>query len=85
MKEKNMKNTQKLVDEMEDDLRPEYDLDFSDSMPNKYAAKLNSQELLRQLEPDVRKIFDTPEKVNNALRAIIQAYPKKKKKVKELV
>jgi len=80
-----MKNTQKLVDEMEDDLRPEYDLDFSDSMPNKYAAKLNSQELLRQLEPDVRKIFDTPEKVNNALRAIIQAYPKKKKKVKELV
>lgn len=75
----------KIRYDKDDDMREEYDFDFSNSMPNKFAAKLNSQEWLRQLEPDVRKVFDTPEKVNNALRAIIQAYPKKKKKVKELV
>jgi hypothetical protein len=37
------------------------------------------------IEPDVRKVFDTPDKVNNALRAIIQAYPKKTRKSKEKV
>jgi hypothetical protein len=59
----------------DDEMRPEYD--FSDSKPNKYAAILKRQEHLVRLEPDVFQVFDSDEKVNTALRAFINAMPKK--------
>ena len=77
MKENYMKNITKNLED--DDLRPEYDFDFSKSKPNHYAAILRKQEKLIQLEPDVAKHFTTTEQVNNALRAIISAIPKTKK------
>jgi hypothetical protein len=53
-KECNMKHSSNNKIE-EDYMSNEYD--FSDSMPNKYAAKLNSQELLRQLENRMSEKF----------------------------
>lgn len=53
--------------------------DFSGSLPNKYAQRLKLQERLISLEPDVFEVFDTADKVNNALRAIIQAIPENRR------
>ena len=53
------------------EMRNEYD--FSSSVANKYAAALKKQEHCVVLAPDVFEVFDTSEKVNNALRAIISA------------
>lgn len=76
-----MKNTiSKPVVEQEDDMLPEYDLDFSQSRPNKYAAILKRQERLIPIDADVFKVFDDSEKVNNALRYLIKAMPKKQSK-----
>lgn len=62
----------------EDDIRSEYD--FSDSKPNKYAAILKRQERLITLEPDVFKVFNTSDSVNNVLRAIIKSVPNQNKR-----
>lgn len=59
-----------------DAMRDEYD--FSDSKPNPYASILRKQQNLVQLEPDVAEYYKTSEQVNNALRAIISAFPKSK-------
>jgi hypothetical protein len=53
-----------LINENEEMLA-EYDLDFSKSKPNKYAAILKEQERLVKLEPDVFIVFNSSEKVNN--------------------
>lgn len=78
MKEKNMKNSSNK--EKDDDLRPEYDFDYSKSIKNPFAPILAEQENYVKLEPDVKKVFKTSDEVNRVLRAIISAYPSKKKK-----
>ena len=69
MKEKNMK---KISETKADDLRPEYDFDYSEAKPNPYAAQLKKQHNFIQLAPDVAEYYKTDEQVNNALRAIIK-------------
>jgi hypothetical protein len=78
MKDCNMKNSfnEKASD---DEMRAEYD--FSDSKPNKYAAKLKRQERLVTIEPEVFKIFNNSDKVNNALKSVLAAMPKRSRKV----
>ena len=70
-KKRNHKN------EMEDDLRPHYDVDYSKSRPNPYAKILKEQTIV-VLDKEVSKIFRTPEQVNHALHALIDAMPSKK-------
>lgn len=67
-----MKKDKSISPTSVDDLLPEYELDFSKAKPNKYAEILKSQDRLVQLEPDVYKVYDTPEKVNSALRFLIK-------------
>ena len=74
-----MKTT--INNEMEDDLLPNYDFDFSKSEPNRFAHTLRRQSHLIELESDVAKYFKTSEQVNQALRAILSAYPKNKRKL----
>ena len=77
MKGNNMKNLNN--NEIDDNfMREEYD--FSDSLPNKYAKILKNDSDYVKIEPDVQEVFKTSEEVNNALRAIIQAIPKKSSK-----
>jgi hypothetical protein len=81
MKENYMKNIKNQIEnESNDDLLPEYNLDFSKSKPNRFAQVLKNQGNYIQLEPDIQKIFKTSEEVNNALRAVISAIPKTKKR-----
>ncbi len=70
---------------LEDDLLPEYDFDFSKSHPNRFAKILKNQSNFIQLEPDIQKVFKNSDDVNNALRAFINAIPKKKKKILQKV
>jgi hypothetical protein len=71
--------TSSKINENKDDMREEYD--FSDSLPNKYAAILKNPDSLVTLEPDVFKVFHTSEQVNIALRAFINAMPKQSERI----
>jgi hypothetical protein len=68
----NQKTTSELL---EDDLRPEYDLSqlLKDGVRGKYAERYKAGTNLVLLEPDVAKAFPTAEKVNQALRLLMQA------------
>ncbi|MBK5255356.1 MAG: hypothetical protein JJE39_04930 [Vicinamibacteria bacterium] len=56
-----------------DDMRPEYDFDYSKTRPNPYAARLRGDVVMVVLATDVAPFFPTSESVNAALRAVIAA------------
>lgn len=58
----------------DDDLRPEYDLDFSKGERGRYYQRLlkeGSNTVI--LEPDVARVFPDSAAVNDALRAVMKA------------
>lgn len=77
-----MKNLSKN-NQINDEMRPEYD--FSDSVPNKYAERFKLKERFVRIDTDLFEVFDTTEKVNKALRAIINAIPQKVKQMQQSV
>ncbi len=65
-------NNNIVYDEMEDELRPEYDLSkLKGGVRGKYALKYKEGTNLILLEPDVAKVFKDNESVNQALRLLI--------------
>jgi hypothetical protein len=63
--------------ELEDDLKPEYRLDYSKARLNPYAKLIREKgSRLVVLEPDIAKVFTTNESVNEVLRALITTMPK---------
>ena len=61
--------------ELSDDLRPEYDFDFSKGERGRYYKRLlkeGSNNVL--LEPDVAKAFPNSAAVNDTLRAVIELF-----------
>lgn len=63
-----------------DDLRPEYDLDYSRARPNRFAGQTDKSQVVVMLDPDVSEVFTTPESVNAILRALIATMPVTQKK-----
>jgi hypothetical protein len=60
-------------DEMNDDLRPEYDLSkLKGGVKGKYASKYKEGTNLILLAPDVAEVFKDNESVNEALRLLIK-------------
>jgi hypothetical protein len=59
----------------DDDLLPEYDLDYSRSKPNRFAAALGADSVAVVLDPDVATVFHDSAKVNALLRSVIAALP----------
>ena len=55
-------------------MRAEYHFDYRKARPNRFAAR-SKDRLIVVLDPDVSKVFKTPEAVNTALRALISAIP----------
>jgi len=53
-------------------LRAEYQLDYSKSKPNRFASKLKGTTVV-VLQPDVAKVFQSSEAVNDLLRSAIAA------------
>ena len=60
-----------------DDLGPQYDFDYSKARPNRFAGRVNADTRAVVLDPDVAKVFTTPESVNAVLRALIETMPPK--------
>jgi len=67
-----MKNTD--TTDLDADMLPEYDFDYSKSKPNRFAEAKPSTTVV--LDSDVAAVFTTSEAVNKALRAILSAIPK---------
>ena len=63
-------------DDLEDDMLPEYDLDYSKARRNPNAAKIKNG-LTVVLDSDVATVFATSESVNNVLRALIKTMPER--------
>ena len=59
-----------------DDLRPEYEFDYRQARPNRFAGRGAGERLVVALDPDVSKVFTTPKSVNTVLRALIEVMPK---------
>lgn len=60
--------------ELNDELRPEYDLNqlLKGAIRGKYVQQYQEGTNLVLLEPDVAEAFPTPEAVNKALRLVMQ-------------
>jgi len=57
-------------------MRQEYRFDYRKARPNRFASIAN-EPLVVMVDPDVAEVFTTPESVNQALRALITALPKR--------
>ena len=67
-----------MPDEMTDDLRDEYDFDYSKAKPNRFATShgsLKSGGRVFYLEPEVASRFASSEEVNRLLKALLEAMP----------
>lgn len=60
-----------------DDMRPEYDFDYSKARPNPYAARMKGHAVAVVLAPDVAAAFPTAESVNTILRSVLNAVPRR--------
>ncbi|HED37945.1 MAG TPA: hypothetical protein ENI76_06855 [Ignavibacteria bacterium] len=58
-------------------MKNEYNLDYSKAKPNRFAGIVREKVILYPIDEDVAKVFKNPAEANNALRAIINAMPKK--------
>ena len=58
-----------------DELRDEYQFDYSKARSNRFASRVDKRRLVVALDPDVSEVFTTPEAVNRVLRALIEAMP----------
>ena len=67
----------KMSNEKIKDMNKEYDLDYSKAKTNRFAGIVKEKVILYPIDVDVAKVFRNPAEVNNALRAIINAIPKK--------
>lgn len=72
--------TSKLASGSRDDLRPEYRFDYRKAKPNRFADQSEGDRIVVVLDPDVSKVFRTPDSVNAVLRALIEAMPSKAKR-----
>jgi hypothetical protein len=55
-----------------DDLLPKYQFDYSKAKPNRFAT---GERTVVVLDEELSKVFKTPESVNKALRALLEAVP----------
>jgi len=58
-----------------DEMLPEYDFDYSQARPNRFAGRVKEDRVIVILDPDVAEVFKTPESVNAILRALIETMP----------
>jgi len=77
-----MKNIEasKPTSKESDDMLPEYEFDYSKARPNRFAARIEKEDVTVTLDPDVAEVFTTSESVNTVLRALIETMPKTKRR-----
>jgi hypothetical protein len=68
-------------DENADDMLREYHFDYGKARPNRFAQDIAEGSLIVVLEPDLARVFKTPEQVKTILRAIADALPRQEAEV----
>jgi hypothetical protein len=58
-----------------DELLAEYHFDYARSRPNRFATTADEPRVVVVLDPDVGEVFQTPDSVNEVLRALIKTMP----------
>ena len=53
------------------DMRPEYKFDYAKARLNRFAGRTKRNGLVVVVDPDIAKVFTTPESVKKVLRALI--------------
>jgi hypothetical protein len=61
---------------MSDELRAEYEFDYRQAKPNRFAAGLKKGGRLVVLDPEVAAAFQGSQDVNAVLRALLQTMPR---------
>ncbi|KOR32130.1 hypothetical protein TI05_09240 [Achromatium sp. WMS3] len=56
---------------LEDDLRPEYDFDFTKAIRGKYYQEYTQNSNIIVLDPDIAAVFHNSKAVNTALRSML--------------
>lgn len=62
--------------ERDDDMQAEYQFDYTKARPNRFALPIPEGGRVVVLDPDIAKVFTSPESVNAVLRALIATMPK---------
>jgi hypothetical protein len=78
MSGKTMKKTTRTQRPDVDNVRPEYQFDYSQAKPNRFASRLKRPVVAVVLESDVAAVFDSSAKVNAQLRSAISARKRRK-------
>ncbi len=60
---------------MSDELRPEYEFDYREAKPNRFATDLKPGGRIVILDPEVAEVFHSSQDVNMLLRAVLHALP----------
>jgi len=60
---------------MSDELREEYEFDYQQAQPNRFAAAMKSGGRLVVLDPEVAKVFTKSDDVNAVLKTLINTMP----------
>ena len=58
-----------------EDMLAEYVFDYSKARPNRFVDRMEESPLVVLVDPELAQVFNTPESVNRALRALIAAMP----------
>jgi hypothetical protein len=58
-------------------MRREYEFDYTQAKPNRFASRLRGNAVAVLLQPDVAEVFNSSETVNRLLRSVIKAVPKR--------
>lgn len=66
----------KHTEPVEDELAPEYRLDYRKAKQNRFAPTRQEGDMVMILEPDIAQVFRTPESVTKVLRALIENMPR---------
>ncbi len=72
--------TSKSRSKESEEMLAEYSFDYSKAKPNRFAGRISKERLVVLLDPEVSKVFTTPESVNAVLRALVAALPESSKR-----
>ncbi|MBN1934956.1 MAG: hypothetical protein JW934_09845 [Anaerolineae bacterium] len=64
-----------IPEETSAEMRSEYRLDYRQARPNRFAGRSQEGRLVVVLDEDIAQVFQTPESVNEVLRALIRTMP----------
>jgi hypothetical protein len=73
-------STAKARSNKSEDMLPEYDFDYDNARPNRFAGRISRERVVVLLDPEVSEVFTTPESVNTVLRALITTMPESSKR-----